>query len=284
MIDMKDEIVIYQIDELAEHLEVRVENDTVWLNRQQIASLFDRDVKTIGKHIANVLEEELNGFSVVAKIATTASDGKIYQTEHYNLDMIISIGYRVKSQRGIQFRVWANNILKDYLLKGFSVNNRMNRIEDNMEVLKNKVNAIDLQINTHLIPTQGVFFDGQVFDAYSFVSDLVRTAKESIVLVDNYIDDTVLTLLSKKNTNVQCHILTKNISKQLMLDVEKFNAQYPTLKITPFDKAHDRFLIIDQRDVYHIGASLKDVGKKWFAFSKMDKDSVTIIHSIVKLI
>lgn len=284
MIDMKDEIVIYQIDELAEHLEVRVENDTVWLNRQQIASLFDRDVKTIGKHIANVLEEELKGFSVVAKIATTASDGKIYQTEHYNLDMIISIGYRVKSQRGIQFRVWANNILKDYLLKGFSVNNRMNRIEDNMEVLKNKVNAIDLQINTHLIPTQGVFFDGQVFDAYSFVSDLVRTAKESIVLVDNYIDDTVLTLLSKKNTNVQCHILTKNISKQLMLDVEKFNAQYPTLKITHFDKAHDRFLIIDQRDVYHIGASLKDVGKKWFAFSKMDKDSVTIIHSIVKLI
>ncbi len=284
MIDMKDEIVIYQIDELAEHLEVRVENDTVWLNRQQIASLFDRDVKTIGKHIANVLEEELKGFSVVAKIATTASDGKIYQTEHYNLDMIISVGYRVKSQRGIQFRVWANNILKDYLLKGFSVNNRMNRLEDNMEALKKKVNAIDFQVNTHLIPTQGVFFDGQVFDAYSFVSDLVRTAKESIVLVDNYIDDTVLTLLSKKNTNVQCHILTKNISKQLMLDVEKFNAQYPTLKITHFDKAHDRFLIIDQRDVYHIGASLKDVGKKWFAFSKMDKDSVTIIHSIVKLI
>lgn len=281
---MKDEIVIYQADELSEHLEVIVENETVWLNRQQIASLFDRDVKTIGKHIANVLDEELKGFSVVAKIATTASDGKTYQTEHYNLDMIISVGYRVKSQRGIQFRVWANNILKDYLLKGFSVNNRMNRIEENMEALKNKVHAIDLQINTHLIPTQGIFFDGQVFDAYTFVSDLVRSSNESIVLVDNYVDDTVLTLFSKKNTNVRCTILTKNISKHLQLDAEKFNAQYPTLQIKSFDKAHDRFLIIDNRDVYHIGASLKDLGKKWFAFSKMDKDSVTIINSILELI
>ena len=282
--DMKDEIVIYQLDELTAHLEVRVENDTVWLNRQQISVLFDRDIKTIGKHIANVLAEELKGFSVVAKIATTAVDGKTYQTEHYNLDMIISVGYRVKSQRGIQFRIWANNILKEYLLKGFSVNNRMNRIEDNMEALKNKVNAIDLQINTHLIPTQGIFFDGQMFDAYTFVCDLVRSAKESIVLVDNYVDDTVLTLFSKKNSNVQCNILTKNISKQLQLDADKFNAQYPTLHIKSFEKAHDRFLIIDKSDVYHIGASLKDLGKKWFAFSKMDKDSVTIINSILELI
>jgi hypothetical protein len=283
-ITMKDEIVIYQIDEDAEHLEVRVENETVWLNRQQIASLFDRDIKTIGKHIANVLDEELKGFLVVAKIATTASDGKTYQIEHYNLDMIISVGYRVKSQRGIRFRIWANNILKDYLLKGFSVNNRINRIEDNMEALKNKVNAIDLQINSHLIPTQGVFFDGQVFDAYSFVSDLVRSAKESIVLVDNYIDDTVLTLLSKKESRVKCYILTKNISKQLHLDADKFNMQYPTLQIKPFEKAHDRFLIIDHQDVYHIGASLKDLGKKWFAFSKMDKSSIAIIESIAELL
>jgi hypothetical protein len=159
---MKDEIVLYQLDKLAEHIEVKVENETVWLNRQQIATLFDRDIKTIGKHIANVLQEELAGFSVVAKFATTASDGKTYQTEYYNLDMIISIGYRVKSQRGIQFRIWANNILKDHLLKGYSINKRMNRIEDNVEVLKNKVNEIDLQITAHLIPTQGVFFNGQV--------------------------------------------------------------------------------------------------------------------------
>ncbi len=281
---MKDEIVIYQIDELSEHLEVIVENQTVWLNRQQIASLFDRDVKTIGKHIANVLDEELKGFSVVAKIATAASDGKTYQTEHYNLDMIISVGYRVKSQRGIQFRIWANNILKDYLLKGFSINNRMNRIEDNMEALKDKVNAIDLQINTHLIPTQGIFFDGQVFDAYTFVSDLIRSARESIVLVDNYVDDSVLTLLSKKRKNVDCYIFTKNVSKQLQLDADKFNVQYPTLKIKAFDKAHDRFLIIDNKDVFHLSASLKDLGKKWFAFSKMEKDSVTIIYSIAELI
>lgn len=175
--------------------------------------------------------------------------------------------------------------MRQMLLQNSLINLRLDRIESKQLESDQKFEQVFKALeNKGITHSQGIFFDGQVFDAYSFVSDLVRTAKESIVLVDNYIDDTVLTLLSKKNTNVQCHILTKNISKQLMLDVEKFNAQYPTLKITHFDKAHDRFLIIDQRDVYHIGASLKDVGKKWFAFSKMDKDSVTIIHSIVKLI
>ena len=222
--------------------------------------------------------------STVAKNATVqieAGREVKREIEFYNLDAILSVGYRVNSKQGTQFRIWANKILKDYLLKGYAINNRMNRIEDNMEALKNKVNAIDLQINTHLIPTQGVFFDGQVFDAYTFVSDLVRSAKESIVLVDNYVDDSVLTLFSKKNSNVQCNILTKNISKQLQLDADKSNAQYPTLHIKSFDKAHDRFLIIDNSDVYHLGASLKDLGKKWFAFSKMDKDSVTIVCIVI---
>lgn len=282
---MKDEIALYQLDKLTEHIEVKVEHETVWLNRQQIALLFDRDVKTIGKHIVNVLQEELKGFSVVAKFATTAADGKIYQTEHYNLDAIISVGYRVKSQRGIQFRIWANNILKDYLLKGYSINQRMNRIENTVENLAHKVNQIDLQISTHLIPTQGVFFDGQVFDAYELASKIIRSAKKSIVLIDNYIDENTLTHLAKKEKGVKTYLLTKNISKQLQLDIQKANAQYGNFEAKAFTQSHDRFLIIDSKEVYHLGASLKDLGRKWFAFSKMDKNSVsTILNSILELI
>ena len=285
---MKDEIILYQLDKLTEHIEVRIENESVWLNRQQIALLFDRDVKTIGKHIANVLKEELAGLSTVANFATVQNEGGRMverKVENYNLDMIISVGYRVKSQRGIQFRIWANNILKDYLLKGYSINNRLNRMEDNMEVLKTKVNEIDLQINTHLIPTQGVFFDGQVFDAYELASKIIRSAKSNIVLIDNYIDETTLTHLAKKKKGVKVLLLTKNTNKQLELDLKKANEQYGNFTLKTFTQSHDRFLIIDQTEVYHLGASLKDLGKKWFAFSKMDKNSVThILNSILELI
>jgi Virulence protein RhuM family len=282
---MKNEIILYSPNELAEHIEVRIDDETVWLNRQQIAVLFDRDVKTVGKHIANVLQEELAGLPVVAKYATTATDGKIYQTEHYNLDMIISIGYRVKSQRGIKFRMWANQVLKDYLLKGYSINNRINRIEDNLDLLKNKVTEIDLQINTHLIPTQGVFFDGQVFDAYELASKIIRSANNNIVLIDNYIDEITLTHLAKKNKSVKVLLLSKTAGKQINLDVQKANQQYGGFTLKPFTQSHDRFLIIDNTDVYHLGASLKDLGQKWFAFSKMDKSSVSsILNSISRLI
>ncbi len=273
---MKNEIIIYRLDETAEHIEVRIDEDkdTVWLNRQQIATLFNRDVKTIGKHIANALQEELHGVSVVAKFATTAADGKTYQTEHYNLDMIVSVGYRVKSKQGIQFRIWATRILKDYLLKGYAINNRMNRLEDNLESLKNKVDKIDLQINTHLIPTQGIFFDGQIFDAYELASRIIRSARQSIVLIDNYIDESTLMHLAKKKKGVKVLLLSKTVSKQLTLDLQKANTQYGNFELKPFSKSHDRFLIIDGKEVYHLGASLKDLGKKWFAFSKMDKTSV----------
>jgi len=285
---MKDEIILYQLDKLTEHIEVRIENESVWLNRQQIALLFDRDVKTIGKHIANVLKEELAGLSTVANFATVQNEGGRMverKVENYNLDMIISVGYRVKSQRGIQFRIWANNILKDYLLKGYSINNRLNRMEDNMEVLKTKVNEIDLQINTHLIPTQGVFFDGQVFDAYELASKIIRSAKSNIVLIDNYIDESTLTHLAKKKKGVKVLLLTKNTNKQLELDLKKANEQYGNFTLKTFTQSHDRFLIIDQTEVYHLGASLKDLGKKWFAFSKMDKNSVThILNSIMEMI
>ena len=282
---MKNEIVIYQSAELTERIEVRLEDESIWLNRNQIALLFDRNIKTIGKHIKNALYEELNGISVVANFATTASDGKIYRMEHFNLEMVISIGYRVKSNRGTQFRIWANQVLKDYLLKGYAVNNRMNRLEDHLESLKDKVQQIDLQIHSKLIPTQGVFFEGQVFDAYELTSRIIRSAKKSIILIDNYIDESTLLHLTKKDKHVAVSLLSKSKSSQLDLDLKKANEQYGNFEWKEFNKSHDRFLIIDQNDVYHLGASLKDLGKKWFAFSKLDKLSMeSMLNSILKVI
>ena len=282
---MKNEIVLYRPDDLTEHIEVRIDEETVWLNRQQISNLFNRDIKTIGKHINNVFSEgELDQKATVAKFATVQNEGGRMverQVEHYNLDIIISVGYRVKSKQGTQFRIWANRILKDYLLTGYAINNRMNRLEDSMETLKNKVNEIDLQIHSHLIPTQGVFFDGQIFDAYELASKIIRTARHTIVLIDNYMDESTLTHLSKKKKNVKVILLSKNAGKQLLLDVQKANEQYRNFELIPFTKSHDRFLIIDNTEVYHLGASLKDLGKKWFAFSKLDAASVSsIIQSV----
>jgi hypothetical protein len=271
---MKNEIIFYQPNGMVNHLEIKLNDETVWLNRQQMAILFDRDIKTIGKHISSILREELKGLSVVAKFATTAADGKVYHVEHYNLDMIISLGYRVKSSRGIQFRIWANEVIKDYLLKGYAVNNRINRIEDQMESIKNKVDQIDLQLHTQLIPTQGIFFDGQVFDAYALSSRIIRSAKNRIILIDNYIDESTLVHLSKKREGVTVLLLTKTTNKQLQLDFQKANGQYGGFELKSFHKSHDRFLIIDDQEVYHLGASLKDLGKRWFAFSKLDKSSV----------
>jgi hypothetical protein len=283
---MKNEIILYHSNELTEHIEVRIEEETVWLTQQQIATLFNQTKQNISLHINNCFKEnELESISVVKDSLTTAKDGKAYKTKYYNLDVIISIGYRVKSKQGTQFRIWANKILKDYLLKGYAINNRMNRLEDNVETIANKINQIELQINTHLIPTQGVFFDGQVFDAYALTSKIIKTAKQSIVLIDNYIDETTLTHLAKKKKEVQVFLLTKKISKALELDVKKANEQYGDFTIKTFTQSHDRFLIIDNKEVYHIGASLKDLGKKWFAFSKMDKHSVqNILNSILELI
>ena len=280
---MKNEIVIYQAKELAQHIEVRIEDETVWLNRQQMAQLFGRDVKTIGKHINNSLKEELQGLSTVAKFATVQNEGGRLverQIEYYNLDVIISVGYRVKSNEGIQFRIWATKILKNYLLKGYALNQRMNRIEDNVQKLAEKVEGIDLQIQVNLPPNQGVFFNGQVFDAYVFVSDLIRTAKQSIILIDNYIDDTVLTHFTKREKSVSLTMITKNISKQFKLDVKKYKEQYPNVELKEFKDTHDRFLIIDEKEIYHFGASLKDLGKKWFAFSKMDISSVKVLDKL----
>ncbi len=277
---MKNEIIIYQNQDSSTKIEVRLEDETVWLNRHQLSILFNRDIKTIGKHVVNALREELKGFSVVANFATTASDGKVYNVEHYNLDMILSIGYRVKSNQGVQFRIWANQVLKDFLLKGYAINQRVDRIENEMHSLKNELGEIKLQLNTSLPAEQGIFFDGQVFDAYVFVSDIIKSAKKSIVLIDNYIDESVLTLLSKRQKDVSATIFTKSISKQLELDIKKHNQQYPEIEVKVFTKSHDRFLILDNHTIYHIGASLKDLGKNWVAFAKMKMDSLGIINKL----
>ena len=276
------EIILYQPDENVQ-LEVRLEKETVWLNRHQMALLFDRDIKTIGKHINNALVEELLGLPVVAKFATTAKDGKTYLVEHYDLDMILSVGYRVKSQRGIQFRQWANKVLKDYLLKGYAVNQRLLKIENQLEnqqaLLAEHSEKIDFFVRTSLPPVEGIFFEGQVFDAHAFVSDLIRAAKKRIVLIDNYIDDTVLKLLDKRAQKVKATIYTKQISPTLQTDINLHNAQYEPIDVQVFADSHDRFLMIDET-VYHIGASLKDLGKKWFAFSKMEIDSTTLLSKM----
>ena len=263
----KGEIILYQPTETVK-LEVRLEKETVWLTRHQLALLFDRDVKTIGKHINNALREELEGFSVVAKFATTAADGKRYNTEHYNLDMILSVGYRVKSKQGIRFRQWANQVLKDYLLKGYSINRRLQDLE---RTVADHSQKIDFFVRTALPPVEGVFYNGQIFDAYKFVSDLIRSAKHSLVLIDNYVDDTTLTILSKRNEGVSATIYTSRFGKQLELDLEKHNNQYPPIIVKTYKESHDRFLLIDETEVYHIGASLKDLGKKMFAFSKLNE-------------
>lgn len=269
-------------------LDVRVENETVWLNRNQIALLFDRDVKTIGKHINNALKEELDGLSVVAKFATTASDGKTYQVEFYNIEMITSIGYRVKSKRGIQFRVWANKILKDYLLRGYSVNQRLLQMENRIDRrllehdkrLDELTDKVDFFIRTSLPPKEGIFFNGQIFDAHEFVCRLIKSANKRIILIDNYVDETVLVQLDNRKLGVSAMIYTGAIIRTFRQSLRRHNRQYAPIDVRTADRIHDRFLIIDDA-LYHIGASIKkDLCKKLFAFSKMETSPAVILDNL----
>ena len=269
---MKNEIILYRPNEAAEHIEVRLENETVWLNQAQMAVLFGQTKQNISLHINNCFKEnELLPDSVVKESLTTAKDGKQYRTKFYNLDVIISVGYRVKSNQGTQFRIWATTILREYLLKGYAINQRVDRIENSLENLSKEVSKISLQLKTSELPTQGVFFDRQIFDAYELMSRIIRSATKEIILIDNYIDETVLAHLSKRAENVEAIIYTKTISRVLQLNLERHNNQYPPIQIRELRESHDRFLIIDRKELYHIGASLKDLGKKWFAFSKLDE-------------
>ena len=247
-----------------------------------IADLFLRNKSTISRHIKNIFQEgELKYESVVANFATTASDGKTYQVDYYNLDVVISVGYRVKSIRGTQFRQWANNVLKEYLLRGHTLNYRFDLIEKQLNEHKARLDKhedkIDFFVRTSLPPIEGVFHNGQIFDAYKFATDLIKSAKKSLVLVDNYVDESVLLMLSKRNQGVTAKIYTSQITQQLRQDLARHHTQYPTIQIVRHTTSHDRFLIIDDTEVYHIGASLKDLGKKLFAFSKLNIKPSAII-------
>ena len=291
---MKDELVLYQLDELVEHVEVRIDEkrETIWLTQQQIADLFGTKRPAITKHLSTIfysgeLYEEVECSILEHTTLHGALRQKTQKTriKYYSLDAVLAVGYRVNSGRATQFRIWATRVLKDYLLKGYVINNRMNRLEDRMEAIGAQVNQLELQLNTHLIPTQGVFYEGQVFDAYALISKIICSAKKSIVLIDNYVDESVLVHLSKRHEKVSITLLTKTISKQLQLDVQKANAQYPPIQVKLFGQSHDRFLIIDQTEIYHLGASLKDLGKKWFAFSKLDQRTVpSMLASISKVL
>ena len=266
--DNKGEIILYQPDSEMK-LEVRLEEETVWLTQEQIAILFGTKRPAITKHLNNIYNSgELDRDSTCSILEHMGNDGKQkYATQFYNLDAILSVGYRVNSRNATLFRRWANQVLKDYLLKGYAINQRLNQLEQRVSRTEEK---IDFFVRTSLPPVEGIFYDGQLFDAYKFATDLIRSAKESILLIDNYVDESVLLMLSKRSDGVSALVYTYKISENLRLDLEQHNSQYPAIEIRTYTKSHDRFLIIDNADVYHIGASLKDLGRKMFAFSKLE--------------
>jgi len=273
-----NQIIVYDNGEI--ELKVPMNDDTIWLTQKQLSELFEKDVRTINDHIKTIYkDEELYEDSTIRKFRIVQQEGKrevARDVLHYNLDIVISVGYKVNSKKATRFRQWATKILKGYISNGYAINSekitvdRFLNLENDMDMLKQKVNIIDkLVVSNQLEITQGIFHDGQIFDAYTFINNLLRNAKKEIVLIDNYIDDTVLTLFSKY-PDINFTIITKSISKQLKLDSKKYNTQYNNLSIQVSNKYHDRFLIIDKKEAYHIGASLKDLGQKVFAFNKID--------------
>lgn len=278
----KSEIILYQPNEIVS-LEVRLDAETVWLTQQQIAELFGVNQPAISKHLRNIYKSgELEEKSTYSILEYMGNDGKqLYKTKFYNLDAILSVGYRVNSRNATLFRQWANKVLKEYLLRGYSVNQRLQYVEEKIDkrlsqhekILQEHQDKIDFFVKTSLPPVEGIFFDGQIFDAYELVCRLIKSAKQRIVLIDNYIDETTLTMLDKRAKDVTATIYTYSIGDQLQLDIDRHNAQYRSIAVLRYKKSHDRFLILDD-DVYHVGASLKDLGKQWFAIMKMN-----VIHS-----
>ena len=274
-------IAIYKDGEL--ELKTSIDSETIWLTQKQIAELFDKDVRTINEHIKFIYkEEELVENSTIRNFRIVQKEGNrevARDVLHYNLDVIISIGYRANSKKATKFRQWATSVLKEYIFNGYAINShkiteqRLLNLENDMQVVKSKFKDYEPQQNH-------IFYNGQIFDAYLFVSDIIKSAKSSIKLIDNYIDESTLVLFTKRDAKVDMKIYTKTISKELKLDLEKHNAQYPKIDIEIFDLSHDRFLIIDEKDIYHFGASLKDLGKKWFAVSRMDINSFEILGKL----
>ena len=278
----KNEIILYQPDETVK-LEVRMEDDTVWLTQQQMADLFETTPQNITTHIRNLYNEgelDINPTCKDSLQVRMEGNRKIKRVQkYYNLDVIISVGYRVKSLRGTQFRQWANRVLKEYLLKGYSANQRIERLEHRMTEAEDK---IDFFVRTSLPPVEGIFYDGNMLEPFAFVNKLIRSARERIVLIDNYVDETVLLRLAEREENVQAKIYTQRTSPSFNVALARHNDQYAPIDLSIFTQSHDRFLLIDQ-DVYHIGASIKDLGKKWFAFCKMELQSDEIMERLSQI-
>ena len=278
----RGEIVVYQPDEVT-RIEVHVEGETVWLTQAQMSILFQKDQSVIARHIRNVFTEgELEEMSNMQILHNTLS--KYRPVKVYTLDVIISVGYRVKSFRGTQFRRWATNVLKETMLRGHSVNHRLTCLEDKVDRRMTEYDRrldeygkqIAFFVRTSLPPVEGVFYDGQIFDAYVFATDLIRSARQSVILIDNYVDESVLLMLAKRHDGVLAEIHTGRLTESLKQDLTKHNSQYPPIMLTEKKNIHDRFLIVDE-DVYHIGASMKDLGKKLFAFSKLSLSKAILI-------
>ena len=281
-------IVVYNDGEL--ELKVSVNEETIWLTQKQLAELFKVSKQNVSLHINNIFNEEelhkkstVKFFLIVQNVGNREVERNI---EHYNLDMIISIGYRVNSFTATKFRQWATKILKNYIQNGYVINSekitneRFVNLENDVNILKSQMSEVkSLVKNNKIESNQGIFYDGQVYDSYGFILDLIKQAKNEIILIDNYIDDTVLTLFSKI-PNIKITIYTNTISKQLKLDFEKYSKQYDNITLKNFLNSHDRFLILDKKEIFHIGASLKDLGKKWFAFSKINLDINELIKKL----
>jgi len=271
-------IIVYEDGEI--ELKVSVNQDTIWLTQKQIAELFEVTKQNISLHTIEIFKsKELDKNSTVKKYLTVQKEGNREVTrklEHYNLDVIISVGYRINSYKATKFRQWATSVLKEYISNGYAINSekithqRFKELESDVDTLKTKISKIDTLVKQNTLQIkQGIFYDGQIFDAYVFVNELLKSAKKGVILIDNYIDETVLTIFSKYS-NISFKIITKSISKQLKIDIEKYNKQYNNVTIKTSNRYHDRFLIIDNTKAYHIGASLKDLAKKVFAFSEID--------------
>jgi len=276
---MTTEMKLYQSEDLQVKLDVLVENETVWLSQAQIAALFGVQKAAISKHLKNIFDSgELRQEAVVSILETTAADGKHYSTKFYNLDAVLSVGYRVNSVYATHFRIWANHVLKEHILRGASVNQRFEHIERRLFVNESELQSvnrkIDQLVQTALPPKQGIFFDGQIFDAYQFVSDLIRSAKRSIVLIDNYADDSVLVQLMKRADGVTATVCVSRLTEAFRLDIERHNRQYPPVQLRVLSAVHDRFLLLDDSILYTSGASFKDLGKKLFCFTQIESTDV----------
>lgn len=283
---MTTEMKLYQSEDLQVKLDVLVENETVWLNQAQIGALFGVQKSAISKHLKHIFDSgELRQEAVVSILETTAADGKRYSTKFYNLDAVLSVGYRVNSISATHFRIWANHVLKEYILHGGSINQRIEKVEHRMLInelgLQSVNQKIDHLVQTALPPKQGIFFDGQIFDAYQFVSDLIRGAKKSIVLIDNYADDSVLTQLTKRTEGVTATVCVSRLTNAFRLDVDRHNMQYPPVRIQVLSSVHDRFLLLDDSVLYTFGASFKDLGKKLFCFTLIESaDVVEVVRRL----